>query len=181
MHLRGEPPDKLSKIRGRSSIGLLREILSFSSTQGGADTPTRIKGVDIWREEIESEGGDGWEEKERGMRGRSESGRERERERGIKERREIFSVEGLYVFHEECDDERERIGERGDKDERRELREGERRERVREIGGEKQGRKGEEKERERDSEAERRSDERDWKRWIEREMVMREREREMRM
>ena len=52
---RGEPSDDLSKIRGgRSSVvvtllgleprGLLREILSFSSTQGGADTPARITG-----------------------------------------------------------------------------------------------------------------------------------------
>ncbi|KAK8647626.1 hypothetical protein V6N13_121356 [Hibiscus sabdariffa] len=69
---RDEPSDDLSKIRGRSSVvvtlslfhglihvpnahtgkltprsgtwGLLREILSFSSIQGGADTPARITG-----------------------------------------------------------------------------------------------------------------------------------------
>lgn len=68
---RGEPSDDLSKIRGeilssgdpftlpRTDTctecsygkvdswvfgGLLREILSFSSTQGGADTPARITG-----------------------------------------------------------------------------------------------------------------------------------------
>ncbi|KAG6383903.1 hypothetical protein BUALT_BualtMtG0002100 (mitochondrion) [Buddleja alternifolia] len=66
---RGEPSDDLSKIRGEilssgdpftlprtdtctecsygkvdSWVWLLREILSFSSTQGGADTPARITG-----------------------------------------------------------------------------------------------------------------------------------------
>lgn len=71
---RGEPSDDLSKIRGEilssgdpftlprtdtctecsygkglpllglEPGGLLREILSFSSTQGGADTPARITG-----------------------------------------------------------------------------------------------------------------------------------------
>lgn len=63
---RGEPSDDLSKIRGeilssgdpfthglihvpnahtgKLTPGLLREILSFSSTQGGADTPARITG-----------------------------------------------------------------------------------------------------------------------------------------
>jgi len=65
---RGEPPDDLSKIRGEIlssgdpftlprtdtctecsygtvySWGLLLKILSFSSTQGGADTPARITG-----------------------------------------------------------------------------------------------------------------------------------------
>ncbi|KAH0714979.1 hypothetical protein KY284_007884 [Solanum tuberosum] len=69
---RGEPSDDLSKIRGGSSVVvtlslfhglihvlnahmgklipgsgtwcLLREILSFSSTQGGANTPARITG-----------------------------------------------------------------------------------------------------------------------------------------
>ncbi|KAL0307414.1 UNVERIFIED_CONTAM: hypothetical protein Scaly_2983300 [Sesamum calycinum] len=66
---RGEPSDDLSKIKGEilssgdpftlprtdtctecsygkvdSSVWLLQEILSFSSTQGGADTPARITG-----------------------------------------------------------------------------------------------------------------------------------------
>ncbi|EPS73017.1 hypothetical protein M569_01740 [Genlisea aurea] len=69
---RDEPSDDLSKIRGEilssgdpftlprtdtctecsygkvdSWVWLLREILSFSSTQGGADTPARITGIII--------------------------------------------------------------------------------------------------------------------------------------